>query len=263
MSLRAFPIRSTLARAGAVALAFAATGVSTAQETAESVLPDGAREEIGVIIREYLLENPEVIEEAIFELQRRLEADQIAKAQEQVQEQAEALYNDARDFTIGPADAPVTVVEFFDYNCGYCRASAPFVRDLVDSYGDRVRVVFKEAPVLGENSREAARWAIASKATNNYLDAHFALLESEERLDAQAAGAVLRGAGVNLRRIEAKRSSAETTAQLDDAIELLQTISGGRAATPTFVINGEVVMGADLLRLTALIDAALADADAG
>lgn len=260
--MRVFALGPLLAAVAALAAAVMTVGAAAAQDAAASVLPDGAREEIGVIIREYLLENPEVIEEAILELQRRHEADQLAEAQAQVREQAAALYDDPRDFTIGPRDAPVTVVEFFDYNCGYCRASAPFVRDLVDSYDGQVRVVFKESPVLGEGSREAARWAIASKATDTYLDAHFALLESGQRLDAQAAAAVLREVGVNLRKIEAKRSAPDTTAQLDDAVELLQTISGGRAATPTFVINDEVVMGADLPRLTALIDRALANGPA-
>lgn len=253
--------RSAGRLAGICALALCVACTAETPADADEGLSREAEAQVRTLIREHLIENPEILEEAITALQQKREAETRAEAQTRVLELADQIYRDPRDVSIGPADAPVTVVEFFDYNCGFCRASTPFIQELIDTHGDRLRVVFKESPVLGEGSRQAAHWAIAAREAGSYVDAHFALMEASQRLDAESASAVLSDAGVDVAAIEAARQDEAANAQMDEAVQLLQIITGGRAATPTFVINDAVVSGADFDQLTALIDAALAEAE--
>ncbi len=233
-------------------------GAASACAQDDSALSQAEEQAVRDLIRAHLIENPEIIEEAILALQLKRQVEEQAAIRDQVAALSAEIYDDPRDISIGPADAPVRVVEFFDYNCGFCRRSADFVANLPQAYGDQVRVIFKEAPVLGEGSREAARWALAAKQADVYADAHFALMAAEERLDAQTAARVLREAGVPTRDIEPARSALDTSTQIDDTLALLGQISGGRSATPTFIVNDTVIMGADLPAITAAIEAALA-----
>ncbi|HVK81050.1 MAG TPA: thioredoxin domain-containing protein, partial [Verrucomicrobiae bacterium] len=120
--------------------------------------------EIRAIVREYLVRNPDVLREALDALETRVTA-----------ERWRQIRNDPRDFALGPANAPITIVEFYDYRCAYCHAALEWLSDVVRTRND-VRVVFKELPILSAESMEAARAALAARPQGRYWQFHQALM---------------------------------------------------------------------------------------
>jgi protein-disulfide isomerase len=220
-------------------------------------------DEIRRLVREYLISNPEVIEEAVIELQARREQQLIENQRAAIMGLQDELFNDPRDFAVGPVDAPVQIAEFFDYNCPYCRASAPWVKTTLETYPDLVRFVFKEAPIFAdsrESSDLASRAAVAAIAEGAYLDFHFALMDTSGTIPISQVRQIAENAGINWRRAQSIMDAEETGAHLEDGLDLLDAI--GATGTPAFVINGELVTGADLDRLDQLVAAALAEGGA-
>ncbi|WP_075222191.1 DsbA family protein [Acuticoccus yangtzensis] len=201
------------------------------------------RADVETIVREYLIANPEVLEEAFTALQ--------VKRQEQAQsERAEALALVRDDLesgqygaVLGNPEGDVTMVEFFDYNCGYCRRALSDMHDLIES-DPNLRVVMMELPVLGEGSVRAAAVSIAvmKVAPGSYAAFHDALLSTDGRADDEAAFAVVDELGLPREEIEvAMRSDAvrEVVSESTRMARLLQ-IEG----TPSYVIGGAVEQGA-------------------
>lgn len=233
---------------GGLALALAALVPAAADDAAEFTEPE--EEAIRTIVREYLLEHPEVIEEAIYELQRQREARRTALQRAAIAANDEALFHDPRDFAIGPADAPVQIVEFFDYNCPYCRSSAPWVKRMIDEHGDQIRFIFKEAPIFAssrESSDLGARVAVEAAARGKYLDFHFTMMDSSGTLPVARVRQIAEEVGLNWNRVERAIESPETTQQLEDGLDLLAEIGGD--GTPAFVLEGELIQGAATERL--------------
>jgi len=237
----------------AAALAFALAPTAHAQS-----FTDGQKDEIEHIIHEYLLENPEVLEEAIIELQSRRDQQAAERARAAIASRADDLLHDARDFSVGPEDAPVQIVEFFDYNCPYCRASAPWVKETLASYPDQVRFVFKDAPIFRESKESSdlgARAAVAAHRQGRYLDLYFAMMDSDGTIPLSQVRHIAESVGVDWRQAQDVIDDPATEQQLNEGLDLLDAI--GASGTPTFVINGDIVNGADFDQLDALITAAL------
>ena len=106
--------------------------------------PVADREAMEQVVREYILENPEIIEEALIKLSAKQQAAASQEAQKAIASNFDAIYNNENDYFIGPADAEITVVEFFDYRCGWCKRSVEWIQALPEDYDGNVRVVFKE-----------------------------------------------------------------------------------------------------------------------
>ena len=198
------------------------------------------REAIEAVIREYLVENPEVIEEALMEL----------AARERV-EMAERLASDPRDFTLGPEDAEVTIVEFFDYRCGYCKRSMDWLLETAENNPDTVRVVFKEFPILSPESRDAALAALAAGRQGKYTEMHTALMESKSDYSEEAINEIAEDVGVDVDKMRADMQSRELQQQISDV--RTQAIEVGAEATPTFFVNGRVVAGWDPASLNRIV----------
>lgn len=185
--------------------------------------------EVRAIVRDYLVRNPDVLREALDALDARHTADRWMK-----------LKSDPRDFSIGPADAPVVIVEFFDYRCGYCRAAQEWVGDVMRDRRD-VRVVFKEFPILSPESMEAARASIAAMPQGRYWAFHRALMNFTGDLSSERIDALARENGIDVARMRREMGREEITNLLEEtrahAIDLDNT------ATPLFLINGELVAG--------------------
>jgi protein-disulfide isomerase len=200
--------------------------------------------EIRAIVREYLVRNPDVLREALDSLEARVTA-----------ERWQQIRNDPRDFALGPANAPVTIVEFYDYRCAYCHAALEWLTDVVRTRND-VRVVFKELPILSAESMEAARAALAARPQGRYWQFHQALMSFplNQELTSAQIDRIARQSGIDVARMRRAMESAEITALLEDnrAHAMNFQISG----TPGFVINGELISGFDETRL----DARLRDA---
>ena len=143
---------------------------------------DLSREQIEAIVRDYLMREPEVVFQALEELQRRQAATQSERQQAAIKSQEDQLLRDPEAPVAGNPDGGVTLVEFFDYRCHYCRRVVGSVQELIEEDTD-LRLVFKELPVLGEDSIRAARAALASRKQDRYLPFHFALMDSDDLVD--------------------------------------------------------------------------------
>ncbi|MEM9669293.1 MAG: DsbA family protein [Pseudomonadota bacterium] len=216
------------------------------------------RETTEKIVREYLISNPEVIEEALIALQEKRDAEQAEKSKEAIAEFSDALLNLASDYSIGPEDAPVTVVEFFDYRCGPCRASMETVNKLPERYDGKVRVVFKEFPILSPESRKAAVAALAAGKQGKYVEMHQALMRSPSEFTDNDLADIAKSVGVDMDTWQDDLENDDYRKQITATYTLAETI--GANATPTFVIGSELFSGLDIARLDKLIKDGIAEA---
>lgn len=203
------------------------------------------RAELETIIHEYIVTHPEVIEEAIIALNARDRANAAKEAQEAINQNKDQLYSLDTDHFIGPADAPVTVVEFFDYRCGYCKRSMPFVQELPEKYDNKVRVVFKEYPIFGGISETAALAALAAGKQDKYYDMHVALmnLKSNDELTEKKIDELAKEVGVDVRKMRADMQSVALKKQLDDMQRLGHALN--LSGTPGFYVGDTAIEGAD------------------
>jgi protein-disulfide isomerase len=185
--------------------------------------------EIRAVVRDYLVNNPDVLHEALEALAERNTA-----------ERWQRMKSDPRDFSIGRADAPIVIVEFFDYRCGYCHAALEWVTDIARTRDD-VRVVLKEFPILSEESMEASRAAIAAMPQGRYWQFHQALMGFRGDLNSERIDAIARDSGIDVARMRRAMSEDGITEVIMD--NRAMAIDMERNATPIFVINGEILSG--------------------
>lgn len=190
-------------------------------------------------VRQYLLEHPEVIEEAMAKLQAKRQAAADSELTKLLSANKEKLERDPRDFVAGNPNGAVTVVEFFDYRCPYCKVASEGVDKLLAQNKD-VRLVLKEYPILSPASEMAARAAIAAKAQGKYWPVHRALM-AEQNLDAASIERILRANGIDMVKAEAVINAPATDAHIGDVRQLGREtrVSG----TPAFLIGDRVVPG--------------------
>ena len=226
--------------AAAVLLVVAAFSGAQAQS-----LSADQRREVETIIKNYLLKNPELLEEAMRVLEERQTAAEAEKAKAAVKENAELLFNSPRQVTLGNPQGDVTFVEFFDYNCGFCKRALTDMLDLMKA-DPNLKVVLKEFPVLGQGSVEAAQVGAAvrmqDKTGKKYLDFHQKLLTGRGQIDKARAMAAAKEAGLDMARLEKDYAGAEVKATLEESMKLADPL--GLNGTPSYVIGNEVVVGA-------------------
>lgn len=240
-------------------MALAATAIALTPACAQEQVDTADKEAIEKIVQEYIMENPQIIEDALIALSEQRAADEAALAMAAIADNQEALINNPADYSVGPADAPVTVVEFFDYRCGYCKRSAEWATALPEKYDNKVRVVFKEFPILSTESEKAALAALAAGKQDKYIDMHMALMELDngsgfgpEQIDAAAESI-----GIDVEIMRADMKSIDVQKAVADAKSLARTLS--ISGTPNFIVGTELVSGADTRSVEAMIEAALAE----
>jgi protein-disulfide isomerase len=230
--------------AGIIMLAAGASATSADQRA------DLPVEQIEKIVREYLLREPEIVYQALEELQRRQAAAEAARQQAAIADNQRELLNDPASPIGGNPDGEVTLVEFFDYRCAYCRRVVSSVRALLDEDRD-LRVVFKELPVLGPDSERAARAALASRRQGGYVPFHFALMAADD-LSLPGIRAAAEAVGLDADRLEADMAAPEVNAAIQANYALANEL--GIEGTPAFVIGTQLIPGAvDKARLEELI----------
>ena len=240
-----------LARHAVTVSVFAAIALAAAAPATRAEQPaDLSVQQIEKIVREYLLREPEIIYQALEELQRRQAEAEAARQQAAIAENRSELLNDPASPVGGNPDGDVTLVEFFDYRCAYCRRVVSSMRALLDEDRD-LRVVFKELPVLGPDSERAARAALASRRQGGYVPFHFALMAAED-LSLNGIRAAAEAVGLDLDRLEADMSAPEVNAAIQANYALANEL--GIEGTPAFVIGKNLIPGAvDKARLEQLI----------
>lgn len=203
------------------------------------------RGEIESIIKNYLLTHPEVLEDVSAELGRRQALAEAEKHQAAVTANAETIFNSPRGVTVGNRDGDVTFVEFFDYNCSYCKKAMADMMELMKA-DPKLKVVLKEFPVLGPPSVEAAQVAVAVRMQDpsgkKYLDFHQKLLSGRGQVDRARAVAAAKEVGLDMSRLEKDISSPEVRATLEENFKLAEAM--GMNGTPSYVIGKQVVVGA-------------------
>ena len=232
-----------LSLACAALLALAALALPQAGR-AQEIAP-AQREAIEKLVHDYLIAHPEVLQEAMEELQKRQAAAETEKRKSAVKENATALFSSVDQVTLGNPKGNVTFVEFFDYNCGYCkRAMTDMLTLLKDD--PNLKVVLKEFPVLGPGSVEAAHVAVAvrmqDKTGKKYLEFHQKLLGGRNPADLARALAVAKEIGMDMERINKDMKSGEVEKTLQQDFKLAEAL--GLNGTPSYVIGEDVVVGA-------------------
>jgi protein-disulfide isomerase len=227
----------TLAFASIAALGLALAPVPAA------AISETDRPAIEKMIREYLLKNPEVLREAIAELEKRVKMADDKRRGEVLKESRALIEDSPRGVVIGNPKGDIVLVEFFDYNCGYCKRALDDMVNLVKA-DPKLKIVLKEFPVLGQGSVDAARVAIAVRMQDSakYLEFHRKLLLGRGEVTRERALVVAKEAGLDMARIERDLKSPEINATLEESAELAEKL--GISGTPTYVIANEVVPGA-------------------
>jgi protein-disulfide isomerase len=211
---------------------------------AQSISPE-QRGEIEKIIKDYLIKNPEVLQEALGELEKKQAANEAEKHREGVKQHSDALFNSPRHVVVGNPQGDVTMVEFFDYNCGYCKKAMTDMLEMIKA-DPKLRVVLKEFPVLGQGSVEAARVAVAvrmqDKTGKKYLDFHQKLLGIRGQANQAAAMSAAKDVGMDMVKLEKDLASPEVKSSLEESYKLAEAL--GLNGTPSYVIGTDVVVGA-------------------
>lgn len=230
-----------IAAAAICTMAISATDPARAQSVTSK-----QRKEIEGIVKDYLLGNPELLQEMMVALEKRQAVAEAAKIKAIVSANKDALFNSPHQVTLGNPKGNVTLVEFFDYNCGYCkRAMLDMVQLLKDD--PNLRIVLKELPVLGQNSLDAAQVAVAlamqDKTGQKYFAFHQQLLGGRGQVDRERALAAAKDAGADMARLERDMNGKEVRASLEESLKLAEAL--GLNGTPSYVLsNDEVVIGA-------------------
>jgi protein-disulfide isomerase len=203
------------------------------------------RGDIERIVHDYLVTHPEVLQEAMTELEKRQTAAETEKHKAAVKAHAKALFSSPDQVTLGNPNGNVTFVEFFDYNCGYCKRAMSDMLTLLKT-DSKLKVVLKEFPVLGPGSVEAARVAVAVRMQDTtgkkYLEFHQKLLGGRGHADRARALAVAKEVGMDMARIEKDIKSPEVEKSLRQDFKLAEAL--GLNGTPSYVIGDNVIVGA-------------------
>jgi len=203
------------------------------------------RHEIEGIVKEYLLAHPEVMQDVMAELEKRQQSADAEKHRAAVVENKATLFSSPHQVVLGNPQGNVTMVEFFDYNCGFCKRAMTDMLDLIKT-DNNLKFVLKEFPVLGEGSVEAARVAVAARMQDplgkKYMEFHQKLLGGRGPADKMRALAVAKDVGFDMGRLEKDMNSDEVKATIEENMKLADAL--GVSGTPSYVVGDEVVVGA-------------------
>ena len=201
------------------------------------------RRSIETIVHNYLIAHPEVLQEAMAELEKRQTAAELEKHKAAVKQNAQQLFSSPRQVVLGNPDGNVTFVEFFDYNCGYCKHAMSDMLTLLKD-DSKLKVVLKEFPVLGPGSVEAARVAVAVRMQDpkKYLAFHTKLLGGRGHADGARALAVAKELGLDMDRLQKDIKGPEVEKTLKQDFKLAEAL--GLNGTPSYVIGDSVIVGA-------------------
>lgn len=196
----------------------------------------------GAEVRSYLLQNPEVIFEAIQILEEKRNRAAETADREMLERHADAIYEDGFSFVGGNPDGDITLVEFLDYRCGYCKRAHPEVQEVLDR-DPNVRLIVKEFPILGPDSVAAGRMALAALAMDpsKYEELGDKLMSYNGNLTEQVAYKIAGSVGYDIAELKERAGSEAVEAQLQQNYRLAQAL--GLQGTPAFIVGSEVIRG--------------------
>ncbi len=225
----------------AVAAPDMAQAVSSTTTAGSGQIDPNQKQAIERIIKDYLVKNPEIIIEVQGALEAKLEKENAERLKVAIAENAKELFRHPNAAVAGDPDGDITVVEFFDYNCGYCKRSLGEIVKLVES-DPKVRVVFKELPILSKGSAEAARVALAARNQGKYWELHRALLAARGQANAASALKLAEELGLDMEQLKTDMESDEVKAEIAQSEALAQKM--GVNGTPHFLVGDRSIPGA-------------------
>jgi protein-disulfide isomerase len=237
MRIRLMNLKKLLAATMLSAVAFSMTAMSA------NAFDDAQKKEIGAIVKDYLIEHPEVMLEVQQALQKKQEEARLAQSKAAVEENQDAIFNASGDFVLGNPKGKITVVEFYDYNCGYCKRAIGDM-DAVIKSNPEVRFVLKDFPILGPDSLAAHKVADAFRriAPNKYGKFHRELLGGQAHANEARALEVAESLGVKESAIRKKIAENAEDSGVQQTYKLASQL--GISGTPSYVLADEAIFGA-------------------
>ena len=224
--------------AALIALAAAFAGPTTA--VAQSFSP-AQKQEIDGLIHDYLQQHPEAVMDALKAAQQQADAAKAAAAKQTIAAKRNELLHDPNSAVAGNPNGDVTLVEFFDYRCPYCKAIEPSLDALIKEDGN-LRVVYKEFPILGPTSVVASRVAIAARQQGKYAAFHARMMALKGNIDDDAVMKVAEASGIDLAKLKRDMTAASVGQIIQRNYALADAL--GIDATPALVIGDQLTMGA-------------------
>lgn len=227
----------------ALALALSAASAPAQEMSPIPPLEDTERSALHAEIRAYLLDNPEILVEMLALLEEKQQAEAVANDRDLIARNAEAIFDDGFSFVGGNPEGSLTVVEFLDYQCGYCRRAHPEVAELIEADGD-IRWIVKELPILGEDSLTASRVAIATliqAGPEAYAEVNDALMRLDGPVSDARLDAVLEAAGLDSEEIRTNMNDPEVDRRIAETRDLARRLQV--SGTPTFIFDARMVRG--------------------
>lgn len=234
-------VRPPYRRFAGIGLAALAVAAITAPVQAQQTIDPSQKDAIEQIVRDYLRAHPEVVVEALDAYQAKQEAEQRNAQAMALTSRADEIFRSAASPVIGNAEGDVTLVEFFDYQCGYCKRAQPDLERLLTTDGG-LRVVLKEFPILGPASLTAARASLAAQKQDKYLDFHTRLMGFKGQLTDDVIYTAAEQAGLDVGQLKQDMDDPAVAAELSANMDLAQAL--GIQGTPAFVVNDRVIPGA-------------------
>jgi protein-disulfide isomerase len=206
----------------------------------QSLSQEISDDRIKALVAETLRENPELVIEALQALEARQAEVQAATAASVLTEQRGMLERDPNAPILGNPDGDVTIVEFFDYNCPYCKRAMPEVNALM-AEDTNVRLVLREWPILSEGSAFAARAALASRQQGKYAEMHDALMTMRGKVEAEAVLRIAGEVGLDVEKLKIDMQSPEVEEHIATSMRLAEAL--GFNGTPSFVVGDQLIPG--------------------
>jgi protein-disulfide isomerase len=208
---------------------------------AEATMSPAQRKEIEAIVKDYLLSNPEIMLEIQNALEARMDKLQAERTAAVIKSNAPEIFRPAFSPVVGNSKGDVPIVEFFDYNCGYCKRAFGDVAKLIEKE-KQVRFILKELPILSKGSEEAAKVALAAKMQGKYWEFHRAMLESQGQANEASALRVAEKVGADMPRLKKDMASPEVQKEIDETRALASKL--GIQGTPHFMVADRIIPGA-------------------
>jgi protein-disulfide isomerase len=244
-------IYHSLLRAGAMALALCALSASSLTAAPTKSFSDTQRSDIELIVHDYLVKHPEVLVEAMNELQAKEDAASKSRVADILKSKPNEVYNDGYSFVAGNPKSQITLVEFFDYNCGYCRKAYEKMMALA-APTSKVRFIFKEYPILTPESETASKAAMAAARQGKYLEFHRGLMSYPGKVNDHAIDDVATKIGLDVNRMHKDMKDPKIAAQIDANHKIAEKLNID--GTPSFIIGDQLLGGWSESELNDLIN---------
>ncbi len=203
-------------------------------------LSDAQKAEIDRMIKDYVMNNGKAIMDSVNDYQTELEAEQLAESSKKAADFVRKIDAENTLPMTGNPKGDITLVEFYDYNCGYCRKALEAIEETL-KVDDNIKVIFVDMPILGPASYEAAKWSLAADKQGKYFEFHKALLNHNGSKNLATLKKIAKNLGLDLKKMEADKDSTQISNILEENINTAQAI--GVRGTPGFIIDGTLYPG--------------------